>query len=316
MMHKSAWIASGTLILLTVFLPVFAQSDSLKKAYVEKYARWAVREMEYSGIPASITMAQGLLESGAGTSELALKAYNHFGIKCRIEWTGARYTYQDDDHDNCFRKYESVDESYRDHSHFLMYRPRYEFLFDLDPKDYKAWAYGLKKAGYATHPDYAPMLIKLIDDYNLYLLDEIKPDIARIDAGSGSHIPNEVPVPGTPAARVSVRNRIQFVIAREGDDIKKLTRELDLLNWELRKYNEIPRNKDIKPGQLLYVQPKRKKAESGYSIHHAEPGETMYGISQQYGVKLKWLYKRNDMKPGDEPVPGQSIWLRGMKPGR
>lgn len=304
------------LLSLMPVMPAIPQSDSLKKAYVDKYARWAVREMEYSGIPASITMAQGLLESGAGTSELAVRANNHFGIKCRKEWTGQHYLYQDDDHDNCFRKYDSVAESYRDHSHFLMYRPRYESLFDLDPKDYKAWAYGLKKAGYATHPDYAPMLVKLIEDFNLFLLDEMKPDISQIHADSGSFLPNEVPVPGNPVARVFVRNRIEFVIAKDGDNIRKLTRELDLLNWELRRYNEIPRKQDIKPGQLLYIQPKRKKAESGYSIHTAEPGETMYDIAQQYGIKLKWLYKRNDMKHGQEPIPGQAIWLRGMKPGK
>ncbi len=291
----------------------FSQDDSLKRDYIARYARWAVNEMYYSGIPASITMAQALLESQYGTSELALNANNHFGIKCQREWSGRTYTYQDDDDNTCFRLYDSVFDSYRDHSHFLMYRPRYSFLFEMDPKDYAAWAHGLKKAGYATNPHYAQLLIKLVVDFNLDRLDSMKPDIQLIAANTGPALPNPVPVKESPVPRVFHRNRIEFVYAREGDNIEKLTKDLDKLRWEIRKYNEIPKNQDVKPGDVVYLQPKRRKAEPGYSSHTAEPGETMYNISQHYGIRLSSLYKINRMSPGSEPRPGEVIWLRGKK---
>lgn len=302
-------------ILLLAFQSVslFSQTDSAHWDYIARYSKAAITEMKYSKIPASITMAQALHESRYGTSELAVNANNHFGIKCQSEWTGKRYTYQDDDNNTCFRQYDSVGESFRDHSNFLMTRPRYAFLFELDPLDYAAWAYGLKKAGYATNPNYAPILIRLVEDYRLFLLDTIQPSVEPIVSLAHNSIPNHVPEAAAPESKTFHRNRIDFYVVRPGDNIKKLTAELDLLNWEIRKYNEIPKKQDVRPGQLIYLQPKRRQAEAGYTFHTVEKGETMYSISQMYGIKLNWLYKRNHMKYGTQPKKGQEIWLRGMK---
>lgn len=302
------------LLLVAESVAAFPQTDSTHWNYIKKYTQAAINEMYYSRIPASITMAQALHESRYGTSELAVKANNHFGIKCQNVWTGKQYTYQDDDANTCFRHYDSVAQSYRDHSDFLMTRPRYAFLFELNPTDYVAWAHGLKKAGYATNPNYAPILIKLIEDYKLYMLDTMQPALEQITSVAGSSLPNKVPGAVASEAKVFHRNRIEFFIVRPGDNIAKLTKELGLLKWEIRKYNEIGPSDDVHPGQLIYLQPKRRQAESGYNSHTAEKGESMYDIAQMYGVRLKCLYKRNRMVPGVQPQSGQVIWLRGMRP--
>jgi len=306
------------LIILLVIqsVVVFSQTDSAHWDYISKYSQAAITEMYYSKIPASITMAQALHESRYGTSELAVKANNHFGIKCQSEWTGKRYTYKDDDSNTCFRLYDSVAESFRDHSNFLMYRPRYAFLFQLDPADYTAWAHGLKKAGYATNPNYASILIKFIEDYNLFHLDAMPAVMEPLNSIADNAIPNNVREAAHPEPKVYRRNRIKFLVTGEGDNIKNLTYNLGMHNWEIRKYNEIPKNQDVRPGQVIYLQPKRMKAERGYSSHEAEKGESMYSIAQLYGIKLKWLYKRNHMQQGTQPKAGQQIWLRGMKPGK
>ncbi|TSA33343.1 MAG: LysM peptidoglycan-binding domain-containing protein [Porphyromonadaceae bacterium] len=304
------------LVLAIQSVAAFSQTDSAHWDYISKYSQAAIAEMHYSKIPASIIMAQALHESGYGTSELAVKANNHFGIKCQTEWTGKRYTYKDDDSNTCFRLYDSVAESYRDHSDFLMSRQRYAFLFELDPADYNAWAHGLKKAGYATNPNYANILIKLIEEYKLYLLDTMQPVVEPMNSITDNPIPNSVLEAVAPEPKVFHRNRIDFFVTRPGDNIKKLTDELNLLNWEIRKYNELPKNQDVRPGQVIYLQPKRTKAQAGYTFHTAEKGESMYSISQLYGIKLKWLYKRNHMKQGTQPKAGQEIWLRGMKSGK
>lgn len=304
------------LFLLTAGNQLIAQIDSMYLSYIARYSAMAVNEMHYSKIPASVTMAQALLESQAGTSELAVKANNHFGIKCQTGWDGKRYTYQDDDENTCFRHYDSVEESFRDHSHFLMYRPRYADLFKLDPCDYTAWAHGLKKAGYATNPRYAPQLIKIIEEYNLCLLDSMPLKIERVQASRTGKIPQRKRVVSGPEPRILQRNRIDYCIVGPGEDIASLTGKYEKLNWEIRKYNEIPKGTEVRPGQVIYLQPKRKHAEAGFTTHIVAPGETMYGISQLYGMKLKWLYKRNGMKPGTEPAPGEELWLRGMKVSR
>jgi hypothetical protein len=311
---------SGQLIIVLLFAfqspGVFSQTSPFHLDYISRYSQAAIEEMYFSKIPASITMAQALHESRYGTSELAVNANNHFGIKCQSEWSGKRYTYQDDDDNTCFRHYDSVAESYRDHSLFLMTRPRYAFLFELDPHDYAGWAHGLKKAGYATNPQYGFILIKLIEDYNLFLLDSMQPLVEPMNSISDHPIPSNFPEAAVPGSKVFHRNRIDFMIAGPGDNIKKITRDMGLLNWEIRRYNEIPRGEEVKPGQIVYLQPKRKQAEHGYSTHTVEKGETMHSIAQLYGIKLKWLYRRNGMKAGAEPEAGQEIWLRGTKEGK
>jgi len=301
------------LMLAVQSVVLVSQTDSAYLSYISQWSQAAISEMAFSKIPASITMAQALHESRFGTSELAVKANNHFGIKCQSEWYGGRYTYQDDDNNTCFRLYNSAQESYRDHSLFLMTRPRYAALFELDPADYAGWAHGLKKAGYATNPKYAFILIKIIEDYRLFLLDTMHPAMEPMNSISGNPIPNRVSEAAAPEPRTFQQSRIDFFITRPGDNIKLLTSELNMLRWQIRKYNEIPKNKDIVPGQVIYLQPKRRQAEAGYTFHTVEKGETMYSISQLYGIKLKWLYKRNHMKSGTQPKKGDEIWLRGMK---
>ena len=275
--------------------------------YIELYRDLAIKEMERTGIPASITMAQGMLESGNGNSSLAVKANNHFGIKCH-NWNGAKIYHDDDRRDECFRKYKSVYQSYKDHSDFLTNTSRYEFLFDLKATDYKEWAKGLKKAGYATARDYDRKLIKLIEDYKLYNLDKgIKladnsKNLSTFAAASGKHI-------------IEVRNDIKYILAKEGDTYYSLTKEFDLLKWQLARYNEISEGSDINPGTVLYLQPKRNKAAHGKKYHIVKEGENMYYISQKYGVKLGELYRKNLMIEGSQPAVGDKIYLRKRKKG-
>lgn len=290
---------------------LFGQNAEARAAYIEKYAELAVREMKRSGIPASITMAQALLESNNGRSDLALSANNHFGIKCHLTWEGRRFYYDDDQENDCFRAYKSAEESFEDHSLFLMTRDRYAFLFDLDPTDYKAWSKGLKTAGYATNPRYADLLIKIIEDNKLYRLDHMIPanGLSKNEVyvlTEPENLPDHIPM-----HEIHTRNRIKFVVAGPEDNIASLTEKYHLFKWEIRKYNEIPRNRDLQTGQIVYLQPKRKQAERGYDIHYTETGDSWYSISQLYGVKLKWLYKRNNAQPGESVEPGQEIYLRG-----
>src|SRR5215208_705636 len=159
-------------LLLTILFALtgnvlLAQSPETIKKYIATYKDIAIEEMQRTGVPASITLAQGIHETGAGTSDLVVRSNNHFGIKCKTEWTGAVVYHDDDARGECFRKYDDPIDSYRDHSDFLKNRPYYTSLFKLDPTDYTAWASGLKKAGYATNPKYEQILIKLIEDYDL-----------------------------------------------------------------------------------------------------------------------------------------------------
>ncbi len=298
------------LFLFTIISPCITAQNNKKLTraeYIEIYKNLAIKEMKRTGIPASITLAQGILESGDGNSRLATKANNHFGIKCH-DWTGKKIRHDDDKKRECFRKYESVYESYRDHSDFLTSKSRYASLFDLDPTDYKKWAKGLKKAGYATSPTYAKALITIIEENQLYLYDQdvkIKKDDIHYAREEKTGINNNKRL-------ICEKNRIKYIVAKQSDSYKDLTEELNLLPWELAKYNELPENFNIQEGQTLYIQPKRSKASLGNNIHIVKEGETMYSISQLYGIKLTKLYWRNRMAEGTEPEIGQEIHLRKM----
>ncbi len=286
------------------------QSRITKEEYIEKYKKIAVEEMKRSGIPASITLAQGILESGNGNSTLARKANNHFGIKCH-NWDGEKHYHDDDAKDECFRKYDSAEESYRDHTDFLMKTPRYRFLFEYRSDDYKSWAHGLQKAGYATSKTYASDLIRTIEENKLYIFDSgdytRKVNLNRKDSDEDFTI-------SLKKRKIYERNRIKYIIAQEGDNLVSLTKELDLFSWQLRKYNDLPEGYEVRPGEILYIQPKRNRAEVGYDFHIVKEGETMHAISQLYGIKLRKLYRRNHMEPGTEPVVGQKLWLRKTMP--
>jgi LysM repeat protein len=310
--------------------PVTSQDQSVQ-VYINTFKGLAVSEMNRTGIPASITLAQGIIESDCGRSPLAREANNHFGIKCHDDWTGPTVRHDDNTRNECFRKYGKPADSYYDHSDFLRSVPRYKFLFGISSNDYKGWAIGLKKAGYATNPDYSNMLIRTIEENNLSQFDR------------GVLVQNQMPVKNTPDSesvriqssdssrkkvvqqaslmavmahppRIMENNRIQYIIVRDGDTREKLENEFQLLRWELPKYNELKSDFTLVAGQILYLQPKRDKAEPGQEFYNTADGDTMYLISQKYGIKLKRLYEMNRMDPGTEPEPGKKIWLRSTKP--
>ena len=304
------------LLILNISTELHGQTRITRDEYIKKYQNTARSLMERYGVPASIIMAQGILESGNGNSTLARTANNHFGIKCHSSWKGPRVYHDDDAIGECFRKYRSADKSFQDHSEFLRGHRRYAFLFDLAPTDYKGWAHGLRQAGYATDPQYAQKLIRIIEESQLFLLDRgVEIRIESPTKGTGELVDPEsykIDIYGT--RNIYTRNRIQYIIAKEGDTYQSLTKELEMMPWQLAKYNEIERNARIVPGQEIYIQPKRWRAERNHPLHVVEEGETMYDISQTYGVKLKWLYKRNRMEQGEEPEVGERIFLRGRRP--
>lgn len=313
--------------------------------YIEQFSSLAVEEMYRSGIPASITLAQGLLESGYGLSELAVKGNNHFGIKCHNNWTGGRMYYDDDKKGECFRKYKSPEESYRDHSDFLRYRDRYRFLFDYKITDYKSWAYGLKKAGYATDPAYPKKLINLIETYGLHEYDRKPASYARnekkaakkSEAGSGKKTGKKDSeaeadkLPPTPAEAEQVRpltdiqrqefhfsltrqmysqNGVPFVYSVEGETYQTIAASNNLFEREILKFNDASKDEELKPGTVVYLQPKKKQAAKGLEKHVFEDGDSMRSIAQRFGVRLDRLYKMNGMPEGYTPKEGDIIRLR------
>lgn len=304
-------------MLCATVLFVLISSDTLlaqykritRQEYIALYKDVAIREMERTGIPASITLAQGILESGDGNSTLARKANNHFGIKCHSDWKGKKVYHDDDEKNECFRKYRNVDESFVDHSEFLVHRNRYRFLFDLKPDDYKGWARGLKKAGYATSPTYARRLIEIIEENQLYIYDKPK---RLVDNPWDNESVNTA---GKASRNIHENNRIKYVVAKAGDTYRTLADELGKFPGELAKYNEKSISDPIAEGEKVYIQPKRNKAEHGKDFHVVSEGETMYSISQIYGIKLEKLYRKNSMEEGTEPEAGQQLWLRKNKDG-
>lgn len=309
------------LLLLMMALPLMtlvAQNVKMTRAeYVEMYKKIAVREMVDFSIPASITLAQGIIESGSGNSRLAREGNNHFGIKCHLGWEGKTMFVTDDAPDECFRVYASAEESYKDHSFFLSQRSRYAFLFDLKITDYKGWAHGLKKAGYATNPKYADMLIKIIEELELH-----KYDLLDKDALARQKRPDEIPKAdqrkykafgvGKNDRKVLTNNARKFIFARKGDDFYKIADDFNIYNYQIWKYNDLTKKDKIKEGDMVYLERKKNKATTPY--HYVKSGETMHGISQLYGIRLKQLYRKNRMDDGTKPRAGQQLWLQDKKP--
>ena len=288
----------GLLLSLFAFLPVQGQSRNKQyEDYIKKYRDIAVEEMKRYHIPASITLAQGLLESGAGYGTLARKSNNHFGIKCGSDWRGKTVKHDDDARNECFRVYKDPKDSYRDHSKFLAGKQRYAFLFDLKITDYKGWARGLKKAGYATNPRYAHQLIDIIERY----------DLDKYDKKGGLKWMKENPNPHEPY----IANGLLYIIARQGDTWKNLSKEFDISKRKLRKYNDLYKGYELQEGDILYLEKKNRKAPKGMYVHVLRNGESMYSISQKYGIRLKRLYKMNKMDFGDAaPKVGTILRIR------
>jgi len=277
--------------------------NSAYEDYINRYKDIAIEQMMRHRIPASITLAQGILESGAGKSMLTISSNNHFGIKCHNEWTGRRFYKDDDMKDDCFRVYDNARESFEDHSKFLL-RPRYKSLFSLKITDYKGWARGLKACGYATNPRYADKLIDLIELYNLSEYDYAKKfdKFIAIHAGANTsgHYANH---------RIYYRNKNYYLVANGGETFKALSREVGVSYRKLAKYNERNKNDVLSKGDIVYMEKKRSKAEKMYKNqpHVVRANESLYDIAQLYGIRLKYLYKKNNLSPDYVPRPGDLL---------
>ncbi len=269
--------------------------------YFDKYKDVAVEQMLKYRIPASITLAQGVLESAAGNSELATKANNHFGIKCN-GWTGRKSYHDDDARNECFRAYDSVYESYQDHSVFLTTSKRYSNLFQLKLTDYKGWARGLKACGYATSPTYATKLIEIIELYKLYQYDTAK----HFDKFQAQQ------VKGGDSRQIYAFNKNYYLKARRGDTFRSLAKEVDISYRKLARYNERDKNDVLEEGEIVWLKKKQNKAPKNYKgrLHYVKNGESIYSISQLYGIKLKKLYKLNDLPPTYQIRVGDALRVR------
>ena len=318
-----------------------AKPVATNETYIEQWQDEAVRQMQKYGIPASITLAQGILESGNGVSGLAQRSNNHFGIKCHSTWTGKRTYHDDDKKGECFRVYDDPKDSYEDHSHFLL-RDRYARLFELEPTDYKGWAKGLKACGYATDPAYADRLITLIEKHELHTLDvpggrwrgsqgdvaqshrssktgsktsrkrdgrashEVdvrEHDVVRKASAGGSTIE----LGGTHRVRTTVHG-VQFVYAEAGDTQASLAKDLDLMPWQIRTYNEVGKQHEFKPGDRIYMQP--KKAHAANPWHTVRQGQTLWQISQMNGIRTPALARKNNLKPDSPLRPGMKLSMQ------
>ena len=309
------------LILFFTFTAVSFSQRTTRAEYIEKYGKLAISEMKRSGIPASIKMAQACLESDDGNSTLAKEGNNHFGIKCHNTWDGAKIYKDDDAKNECFRKYKKAEESFKDHTDFLMNTRRYAALFELKNDDYKKWAKGLKDAGYATNPKYPEMLIKIIEDNNLHELDkglEVKKE-KTVKENKPKTVKNkkheEKPLEITIGGReIKTNNRKNYIIAKQGDSYEGFTKEFEKLSWELYSFNDVTKGTELVPGTWVYIQPKRNKAEYGKDIHIVKQGETLHSISQFYCVKIKSLLKKNYLDESAKINAGDTLYLRKNKP--
>ena len=289
---KKTLLLSIISFMMTVSL--FAQNNDYV-AYINLYKDIAIEQMHKYHIPASITLAQGLLESGAGRSELARKANNHFGIKCH-SWDGKKIYHDDDKKGECFRVYKSARDSYEDHSIFLATGSRYEFLFKYAETDYVAWARGLKRAGYATSPTYADKLIEIIERYNLDQYDRTKKD-------SKPQVVN----PHTPY----IANDIVYIVARQGDTMMTIAEEFETSKRKLINYNDLYKGYVPVKGDIIYLARKHRKARKPNTQHVVKDGESMYMISQKYAIRLHRLYKMNKATPDTySPMVGDVVKLR------
>lgn len=335
-------------MVLVLLCTIAATTETPQKKYIERYSELAVDEMYRSGVPASITLAQGLLESGYGLSELAVKSNNHFGIKCHNTWTGAKVYHDDDARGECFRKYDTPEESFRDHSDFLRYRDRYKFLFDLDVTDYKSWAYGLKKAGYATDPKYPSKLIKLIEDYSLYEYDREKPKVrtksrskskSKIKSrsrkkdmsGTDDEVVAKVEIPQSPTVIEQVRpltdsqrhvfsfslsremysqNGVAFIYAAQGDTYRSIAKANNLFLKELLMFNDLREEEPLAPGTVVYLQKKKNMAPVGLDRHVVEDSQSLRDIAQRFAIKMEKLCQLNGITEEHVLKEGDILYLR------
>jgi LysM repeat protein len=306
-------------LMLLVTPVVFSQQSETIKNYISKYKDLAVTEMQRTGVPAAITLAQGIHESGAGQGKLVLISNNHFGIKCKSNWTGESVKHDDDARGECFRKYQKPEDSYRDHSDFLRNGKHYAFLFQLDPADYSGWANGLKKAGYATNPRYPQVLIKLIEDYNLqeYTLIALgKNEQAADNVVTKNDLPITIPAtdemplekkPVYPDGEFKI-NDTKVVFVKKGVSFLAIAKQYDVDLSKIFDFNEIPKTQESEKDQLIYLQRKRKAGVNEF--HIVQPGETLHDIAQLNAIRLESLRELNWLKENEMPAAGEKLSLK------
>lgn len=286
------------------------------RKYISKHGAEAINHMEKYGIPASITMAQALVESGAGQSTLSSAFNNHFGIKCHSSWTGGRTYKKDDNPNDCFRTYSTWEESYEDHSKFLQ-QSRYKELFSYDTYDYKSWAKGLQKCGYATNRGYANMLITVIEDCQLYLLDE--GIIPSWDSNDVSTYKRVKITEKSKQKNISINNfkhqpyisyKLLYIIAKHGDTFESIAKEFELAPKDVANYNDMPLDFVLQDGDIVFLQEKNDRATDKYYLYKVVVGDSMHSISQRFGIKLKCLYELNEKDPEYIPYEGDILRLR------
>ena len=315
--------------LRTVFILFIYQTHLLGQyptadQYISNYRSLAISEMKRTGIPASIKMAQALLESGAGMSSLCTKANNHFGIKCGNVWNGDSYGLRDDERmllvfkkKSCFRKYNNAEESYIDHSEFIR-RPNgpYQELFNLNKTDYKGWAFGLKKAGYATASDYPEKLIGIIERYHLYQLDGLNDADVIVSTSIKKSEATVLKTEISPKDRIIKINEVKAIVAKPGETPVSISRIANKDVDDILKYNDYLRyaSQELNPNDIVFLGKKKKAFWGKNKTHTVLQGDNMFLISQLYGIRLDKLYERNHINPETEPAIGQTIYLRGERP--
>lgn len=326
-----------------------------RQEYIHKWCHLAIENRELYGIPASITLGQAILESGYGNSHLSILTNNHFNIKCKRDWTGDRRIWNDDNPDDCFRVYDSIEESYADYGEYISSRPWYEPVFAYELTDYKSWAKGLKDAGYATDPEYAHKLIRVIEDTHIYLLDEedglnryndymvaahgtapITYTKGEQDNNNEEATTDKQTAPKTlhdkmtkaysnngidpNAYRVTINshcgysvyytNGTHYVIANNGDSYASIAKLFEISEAMLRRYNDVDGSVSLMEGDIVYVERKSARWQGDDLLHKVSEGETLYILSQIYGIRLNQLSKMNRIRPNDPLKVGQTIRLR------
>ena len=342
-MIKFSKPTSALLSAILLLSSAFGQSDKLRiRTYINLYKELAISEMLRTGVPASVTLAQGILETAGGQSDLASIANNHFGIKCKSEWTGETMSHDDDAKNECFRKYPSVEDSYKDHSDFLRTRPMYAFLFKLDPTDYEGWAKGLRKAGYATNPTYAQQLIKLIVENDLqsftllamqrkesgeeFLVSgtapsqpdeliekEVQPTILK----SASVVTSKVAVKENNRAQYPLNaifniNDAKVIYATAGTSLLAVAANYNVSLKKLLEFNDLDQTDILTSNQLIFLQKKAKKGSK--EVHIVEENESIHDIAQKEGMQLSAIMEFNGLSKGMQPANGERIYLKYPAP--
>ncbi len=310
-------------ILFSLASVILAAQRISVEEYIAQFKDIAISEMKRSGVPASITLAQGILETENGNSELVKKSNNHFGIKCKSTWTGESVTHDDDANGECFRAYTNANESYRAHSDFLKANKRYSALFNLDPADYAGWAKGLKKAGYATNPRYPDLLIKYIEQYDLqqYTLvalnrlpetdiattEENKTD-AAVDVAVQNPVPDDITIAVNDPDNITSINKIKCIFAKKGTSLLVIANKHKISLSKLMEFNDMAEEGLLAKDQLIYLEKKAKAGEREFYI--MQPGETLYDAAQKNAMQLKYLMEYNNLKADSKLYPKTKLFLQ------